>query len=110
MKKILAFAGSNSSKSINKKLIDYASTLFNYSEVKVLDLSEYDAPVYSPDIQNKSGIPDSISKLLVEIKSSDAFVISTPEHNGMMTTSLRILWIGFQDWTGDYSTTNRWWC
>ena len=94
MKKTLAFAGSNSSQSINKKLIDYTSTLFNHSEVKVLDLREYDAPVYSPDLQREKDIPDSVNKLLEEIKNSDAFVISTPEHNGMMTSFFKNL----MDW------------
>ena len=40
--KIIAFAGSNSSKSINKKLATYASSLFENAEVEVLDLNEFE--------------------------------------------------------------------
>ena len=94
MKKILAFAGSNSSKSINKKLIDYTATLITNSEIKVLDLQEFSAPIYSQDIQNEKGIPESINRLLEEIKNSDAFIISTPEHNGMVTSFFKNL----MDW------------
>ncbi len=96
MKKVLAFAGSNSSQSINKKLIDYTSTLFNHSEieVKILNLINFDAPIYSPDIQTEKGFPQSINKLYEEIKSSNAFVIATPEHNGMITAFFKNL----MDW------------
>ena len=51
--KIIAFAGSNSSKSINKKLVTYASSLFENAEVEILDLRDYQAPVFSVDVEKE---------------------------------------------------------
>ncbi len=91
MKKILALAGSNNSKSINNKLVKYLSTLFNKAEVKHLDLIKLDAPIYSPDVQHEKGFPETIKQLMEEIKKSDGFIIATPEHNGMITAFFKNL-------------------
>jgi chromate reductase len=40
--KIIAFAGSNSRNSINKKLVTYASTLFTGAQVEILDLNDFE--------------------------------------------------------------------
>lgn len=85
MKKILAFSGSNSSKSINQALVASAAKLINNAEVDVIDLRDYDAPIYSQDIEAESGMPERITKLFELISSYDALVIATPEHNGYIT-------------------------
>lgn len=40
MKKILAFAGSNHSKSINQQLVSYTASLISELEIEVLDISQ----------------------------------------------------------------------
>ncbi|RYX80586.1 NADPH-dependent FMN reductase, partial [bacterium] len=40
--KIIAFAGSSSKNSINKKLAIYTSSLFKDADVEVLDLNDYE--------------------------------------------------------------------
>ncbi len=48
--KILAFAASSSSASINKKLATYAANLVAQAEVEVLDINNYEMPIFSEDL------------------------------------------------------------
>lgn len=48
---IIAFAASSSRKSINKQLVRYASTLLDKAKVEVLDLNDYELPLFSQDCQ-----------------------------------------------------------
>lgn len=83
--KIVAFAGSNSKNSINKKLVTYASFLAEGAEVTLLDLNDYDLPIYSIDIENETGIPQRAQDFLSQLKSADGIVLSLAEHNGNFT-------------------------
>ena len=94
MKTIIAFAGSNSRTSINKKLAAYAASLVNDVEVKVLDLNDFELPLYGIDYESAHGIPDNAQKFLDHIKSSDGVVLSLAEHNGTYSTVFKNLF----DW------------
>lgn len=54
MKNILAFAGSNSSNSINKQLATYAASLVKDANTKILDLNDFELPIYSIDLEKKA--------------------------------------------------------
>jgi NAD(P)H-dependent FMN reductase len=86
MKNILAFAGSNSKNSINKALAVHAAELVDGVDVSVLDLNDFDLPLYGIDFENEHGIPDNARKFLEAIKSSDGIVLSLAEHNGAYAT------------------------
>ncbi len=86
MKKIIAFAGSNSRNSINKQLVEYAATLVDDVEVTVLDLNDFELPLYGIDYELEHGIPDNAQKFLDTIKSSDGILLSLAEHNGAYAT------------------------
>lgn len=88
MKKVIAFAGSNSSTSINVQLVKFAGSLIEEADVQFLDLREYDAPIYSADIE-KQGIPQPINDLVAKLSEADAYIIGTPEHNGSLTAFLK---------------------
>lgn len=45
--KIIAFGASPSKNSINKKLATYAATLFENAEVEVLDLNDFQMPIFT---------------------------------------------------------------
>ena len=81
MKKILAFSGSNHSKSINQQLVSYTATLIEDFEIKVLDIKSWDIPIYSIDM-DPDQTPDRISELIALIQEYDGFIIASPEHNG----------------------------
>jgi len=82
MKHIIALAGSNSSTSINKQLATYASSLVKDVKVTVLDLNDFEMPIYSSDREKESGIPDKAQVFVENIRNSDGIVISLAEYNG----------------------------
>jgi len=94
MKTIIAFAGSNSKTSINKQLAIYAASLVDNAEVTVLDLNDFELPLYSIDLENAQGIPDNAHKFVDYIKSTDGIVLSLAEHNGAYATVFKNLF----DW------------
>ena len=86
MKKVIAFAGSNSKNSINKQLAEYAANQISNVEVEVLDLNDFELPLYGIDLENEHGIPDNAQLFLDKIKLSDGIVLSLAEHNGAYST------------------------
>lgn len=92
--KVLAFAGSNSKNSINKKLAAYAASMINNANVTVLDLNDFPLPVYSIDHEKENGIPQPAHDFLAAIKNTDALVVSLAEHNGNYTAAFKNLF----DW------------
>lgn len=94
MKHIIAFAGSNSKTSINKQLAVYASALVKDADITVLDLNDFELPVYGIDYETEHGIPDNAHKFLKHIKTSDGIIVSLAEHNGAYSTAFKNLF----DW------------
>jgi NAD(P)H-dependent FMN reductase len=86
MKKIIAFAGSNSKNSINKQLVEYVSSLIEDYEVEVLDLNNFELPIYGIDYENENGIPEAAHQFLEKIKKADGVILSLAEHNGAYAT------------------------
>ena len=89
MKNIIAFAGSNSKNSINKRLAIYASSQVENTSINILDLNDFELPVYGIDYENKHGIPEQAKKFLEIIKSSDGIILSLAEHNGAYSTAFK---------------------
>ena len=81
-KNIIAFAGSNSSKSINKELAIYTSTLVKNIDVTILDLNDFDLPIFGEDLEAKIGQPENAYRFLNYIKETDGIIVSLAEHNG----------------------------
>jgi len=88
-KKILVFAASNSSFSINKKLANYAANQVADSKVTFLDLNNFEMPIYSIDRENAIGIPDLALQFKEEVKNTDGIIISFAEHNGSYSTAFK---------------------
>lgn len=85
MKKILAFAGSNSSKSINQKLAEFIAGLMKENDVEVISLTDYKIPMYGEDLETKTGFPDELRSLHEKIKENNGIILSVAEHNGSLT-------------------------
>lgn len=79
--KILAFAASSSTKSINKKLVTYALSFLKNAEIELLDLNDYELPLFSEDKELEIGQPALAHEFLRKIEESDAMIISFAEHN-----------------------------
>jgi len=81
MKKILAFGASTSSKSINKRLATYVASLVEDADVEMLDLNDFEMPLYSID-REAVGIPEPAIRFKKYISDVDGIIISFAEHNG----------------------------
>ena len=85
MKKLLAFSGSSSSKSINQQLVIHVTSFVKNNKVTVIDLRDYPLPLFSIDIEENEGIPENAKKLKQLFDKHDGFIIALPEHNTSMT-------------------------
>jgi len=103
MKKIIAFGASNSRKSINRTLASYAANQIEEVEVKLLDLNDFEMPIYSIDRETENGIHELAHQFKKEIKESDGILISFAEHNGAYSTAFKNIF----DWVSRIDT-NVW--
>jgi chromate reductase len=85
MKKILAFAGSNSSTSINHALISFAVSKVANAEIKLIKLVDYPLPLFSEDIERELGYSVNLKLLKNEFLEADAIMMSVNEHNGTVS-------------------------
>lgn len=97
--KFLAFAASNNKASINRALIDYAvvrlrNTMMPDAAVTVVDLNDYEMPIYSIDRENAEGVPAQAQSFFELIGDADAILVSFAEHNGFVTAA----WKNIFDW------------
>lgn len=86
---ILAFGASNSRESINKILAEYTAKQFDGEEVEVLDLNDYEMPIFSVDREKHDGIPALALRFAEKIDSSDLLIIAFAEHNSSYTTAFK---------------------
>lgn len=93
-KKIVAFGASSSIHSINKKLATFAANQVKDAEITILDLNDYEMPIYSIDKEKASGIPQLAQDFKAEIKSADGLIISFAEHNGAYSAAFK----NIMDW------------
>ncbi|MBU3025707.1 NADPH-dependent FMN reductase [Zobellia galactanivorans] len=81
MAQILAFAGSNSSKSINYELVKYTASLIKDHEVQLLNMVNFPFPMFSEDYERENGYSNSLVELKEDLMKADGVIISVNEHN-----------------------------
>jgi len=93
--KVLAFAASSSKNSINKQLANYTAKQIAGAQVELLDLNDYELPLFSEDSEKELGQPDLAKAFYQKLGDADVIVISFAEHNGSYTAAYKNLF----DWT-----------
>lgn len=93
--KIIAFGASSSKNSINKKLASYTAHQIQGAEVEVLDLNDYELPIFSEDREKEQGSPQVAQAFFDKLQTADAYVISYAEHNGSYSAAYKNLF----DWS-----------
>lgn len=88
MPKIVAFGASSSLNSINKKLAHFAAQQIPNATINLLDLNDFEMPIYSTD-REKEGIPEKAHDFKTVLKAADGIVVSFAEHNGAYTTAFK---------------------
>ncbi len=87
--KIIGFAGSSSTKSINKRLVKYTLSLMGDVEYELLDLNDFEMPLYSIDREKENGIPNKARAFREKMSDADGIVCSMAEHNRNYTVAFK---------------------
>ncbi|MFT5220835.1 MAG: chromate reductase [Planctomycetota bacterium] len=93
-RRVIAFAASSSRTSINKSLVIYASDLLPDAEVELLDLNDYELPLFSVDREAELGQPELARNFFNKISNCDGIIISFAEHNGNYSAAYK----NWYDW------------
>lgn len=88
--KLLAFAGSGRSDSLNRKLLNLAVTSARAqgAEVTVLELKADTLPLYDGDLED-AGMPPKVIELKRLFAAHDGLLIASPEYNMFLTPLLK---------------------
>jgi len=89
--RILAFAASLRSASLNHKLIQLAARLAarEGAEVDLARFREFDMPLYDGDEDAAHGLPEGARKLQRRVEGAAALMIAVPEYNYSIPGSLK---------------------
>jgi chromate reductase len=95
--KLIAFAASTNSRSINKQLVTYATRLLVSDaidgvadvSVETIDLNDFEMSIYSEDREAANGVPQQGHDFFAAIGAADAALISFAEHNGFYTAAYK---------------------
>lgn len=93
-KNLVVFGASSSKKSINQRLAVYASSQIKDVNIKVLDLNDFEMPIFSTDREKETGIPQKAQLFYKLISESDGLIISFAEHNGTYSAAFKNIY----DW------------
>jgi chromate reductase, NAD(P)H dehydrogenase (quinone) len=94
MTQLLVIGGSNSKQSINRTFALYTAGLFSDVNIKVLDISQTVAAIYSIDEEKEKGIPSIILQIAEQIDQSDFIVLSLAENNSSFNAGFKNIY----DW------------
>ncbi|QTE22662.1 NADPH-dependent FMN reductase [Polaribacter cellanae] len=89
MKKIVAFAGSTSSTSINKKLVTFTAESLEKTAFDIIDLRDFSVPIFSEDEEKENGFPSDMTKLSKMFDNYDGFLVALAEHNGSYAAAFK---------------------
>jgi chromate reductase len=94
--KIIAFGASSSRNSINREWASYVAQQIREqklpaAEVLVLDLNDYELPLFSVDFEEKTGPQPAAQKFLDQLATADLLVVSLAEHNGSYSVAFKNL-------------------
>lgn len=89
--RILAFAGSLRSGSLNRKLLAVAVDGARHAgaEVTSIDLRDFPMPFYDGDLEAADGVPAAARALKQLFKAHDGLLIASPEYNSSITAVLK---------------------
>ncbi len=86
---VLTLGASNSRSSINAQLAEYASSLINGFEIKLIDLNDFEMPIFSVDRELIDGYPKEAQLFKTLVKGAAGILISFAEHNGSYTAAFK---------------------
>jgi len=99
------FAGSARKASTNKQLAALAARTAKDAgaEVTLIDLADFDMPIYNGDIEADTGLPENAKRLKQLFVENDGFFIASPEYNSSIPALLK----NALDWISRPHTDNE---
>ena len=94
--RLLMFSGSARRASFNQQLIRAAAAKAKQlgAEVEVVDLADYDIPIFNQDLE-ADAFPPAVRVLREKMMAADGILLGCPEYNGSITPLLK----NIIDWT-----------
>lgn len=91
MVRLLAFAGSARRESFNQRLLVHMveGARAAGAEVTRVDLRDWPMPLYDGDLEQESGLPDTVVRLKALMREHDGLLLACPEYNGSITPLLK---------------------
>lgn len=89
MGKIVAFSGSLSGDSINRKLVELAVRKMKGHQVDHINLADYPLPLFSSQTEKELGQPENAQQLYKLFGEADGFVVSVPEYNSSVPAGFK---------------------
>ncbi|WP_432719372.1 NAD(P)H-dependent oxidoreductase [Jeongeupia wiesaeckerbachi] len=102
--RLLAFSASTRIASFNRKLIAVGAQAARDAgaEVTLIDLLDYELPLYNGDLEARDGLPDAAARLQQQFAVHHGLLLATPEYNGMFPPLLKntLDWVSRADASG----------
>lgn len=91
MTRILAISGSTRSASVNTRLLRCAARLAERvgAAVTHIDLRNFPMPLYDGDLEEASGVPETVERVRNLMVDNDGLLFACPEYNGSITPLLK---------------------
>ncbi len=105
MTNLLMFAGSARKASTNKQLASLAARTAKEAgaEVTLIDLADFDMPIYNGDLEADTGLPENAKRLKQLFVEHNGFFIASPEYNSSISALLK----NALDWISRPHTENE---
>lgn len=89
--KILALSGSTREESFNSRLLEIAvaGARSAGAKVTVVDLRDYDLPLFNQDFEYQEGAPEAVVRLKNLMIEHQGLLIASPEYNGFPSPLLK---------------------
>ncbi len=89
--RVLAFSGSARAGSLNRRFLAAAATALREAGclVTVVEVRDLAIPLYDGDLEEASGLPEGVTRLLGLLGTHDAVLVASPEYNGTLTPLLK---------------------
>ena len=89
--RILVFAGSSRRASLNKRLAGVVAAAVDAAGGKatLIDLADYDMPLYQGDWENDYGAPEPARRLSSLIAEHDGLALASPENNASVSALMK---------------------
>lgn len=89
--RVLAFAASSRTGSLNRKLVALAAEIATAAgaEVDLADFREFEMPIYDADVDAERGLPPGALDLKRRVEAAEALLIAAPEYNYSISGPLK---------------------